>query len=200
MNGYSHSDWQKHYDEDDLQWDIGEVSPAILRLWDEGKLPSGKAIVPGCGRGHEVVFLAERGFEVTAVDYTEGAVELLRRSLEMKDLQARVLQRNFFELEVEHDGCYDLLLEQTFFCAIDLEDRPGYVATAERILKPGALLAGLFYETGGEGGPPFNTTQEDIIHHFAEAFDIEYLEKTPHSVDKRADKEILALLRKKPAR
>lgn len=197
MNGYSLSDWQKHYDEDDLQWDIGEVSPAILQLVKENKIPPGKAIVPGCGQGHEVVFLAENGFQVTGVDFAEGAVKLLRHSLEAKSLPGQVLQRNFFELEAEHDACYDLLLEQTFFCAIEPNDRPKYVATANRILKPGALLAGLFYQTGEEGGPPFNTTQEDIIEHFSEMFEIETLEITSHSVDKRAEKELLVLLRKK---
>ena len=198
MNGYSQSDWQKHYDEDDLQWDIGEVSPAILQLAKENKIPQGKAIVPGCGQGHEVVFLIERGLQVTGVDFAEGAVKLLRRSLEAKGLNGRILQRNFFELEAEHDACYDLLLEQTFFCAILPEERQKYVATANRILKPGALLAGLFYETEKEGGPPFNTSQEDIIEHFSEMFEIETLEKTPHSVEQRAEKELLALLRKKP--
>ena len=197
MNGYSHSDWQKHYDEDDLKWDIGEVSPAIQWLWKEHELPQGKAIVPGCGQGHEVVFLAERGLQVTGVDFAEGAVKLLRHSLATKGLQAQVLQRDFFQLEAEHDACYDLLLEQTFFCAILPEDRLKYVATADRILKPGALLAGLFYETGEEGGPPFNTTREDIVKIFSEEFAIEYLEKTPHSVEQRAEKELLVLLRKK---
>jgi SAM-dependent methyltransferase len=197
MNGYSHSDWQKHYDEDDLKWDIGEVSPAIQWLWKENKLPQGKAIVPGCGQGHEVVYLAERGLQVTGVDFAEGAVKLLRHSLATKGLQGQVLQRNFFELEAEHDACYDLLLEQTFFCAILPEDRLKYVATAGRILKPGALLAGLFYETGEEGGPPFNTTREDIVKIFSEEFAIEYLEKTAYSVEQRAEKELLALLRKK---
>ncbi len=199
MNGYSQADWQKHYDEDDLQWDIGEVSPAILKLAKENKIPPGKAIVPGCGQGHEVVFLLERGLQVTGVDFADGAVKLLRRSLAAKGLSGQIIQRNFFELDAEHDACYDLLLEQTFFCAILPEDRPKYVATANRILKPGALLAGLFYETEKEGGPPFNTSQEDIIQHFSEMFVIETLEKTPHSVEQRAEKELLVVMRKKSA-
>ncbi len=197
MNGYSQSDWQKHYDEDDLKWDIGEVSPAIIRLWNENKLPQGKAIVPGCGQGHEVMFLAERGWQVTGVDFAQGAVDLLSHTLEKKGIQGRVLRRNFFELDEEHSAQYDLLLEQTFFCAILPEDRQKYVATAGRILKPGGMLAGLFYETGEEGGPPFNTTKENILENFSDKFVIEYLEKTPDSVERRADKELLALLRKK---
>ena len=89
------------------------------------------------------------------------------------------------------------MLEQAFFCAIHPSQRLSYVETATRILKKGGLLAGLFYETSEEGGPPFNTTPADILDHFSNEFDIETLEKTPHSVEKRKDKEWLGLLRKK---
>lgn len=196
-SGYSLDDWQGHYDSGDLPWDLGEISPAIKRLWVEKKLVPGKAIVPGCGRGHEVAFLSAKGFQVTGVDYAPGAVASLQRSLAEKKLRARILHQNFFDLDPSHDGVYDLMLEQTFFCAISPAYRGLYVKTAARILKPGGLLAGLFYETGEEEGPPFNTTQADVRTHFADDFEIETLHKTPHSIARRLNKEWLGLLRKK---
>lgn len=195
--GYSQEDWQKHYTEDDLRWDLGQVAPPFVRLWEEKKLGQGKVIIPGCGRGHEVLFLAGNGFQVTGLDYAPGAVDLLSRSLKENDLQADILHQDFFELDDNHISRYDLMLEQAFFCAIHPSKRSAYVETAARIIKSGGLLAGLFYETGEEGGPPFNTTPADILDHFSDAFHIEALEKTPHSVEKRKDKELLGLLRKK---
>ena len=59
-------------------------------------LPVGKALVPGCGRGHEVIFLAENGFEVTAIDFSKGAVVYLERALEERSLSGRVLHQEFF--------------------------------------------------------------------------------------------------------
>ncbi len=195
--GYARDDWQNHYDNDDLRWDLGQVAPPFIRLWEENKLPRGKVIIPGCGQGHEVLFLAEKGFDVTGLDYAPGAGELLLQSLKEKKLLAEVLNQDFFQLDENHNARYDLMLEQAFFCAIHPSSRSAYVETATRILKKGGLLAGLFYETGEEGGPPFNTTPSDILDHFSDTFHIEILQKTPHSVEKRKDKELLGLLRKK---
>lgn len=196
-NGYQQADWQTHYDDNDLSWDLGHVAPPFVRLFEEKVIPPGSLIVPGCGQGHEVIFFAERGFQVTGVDYTSGAVALLRRSLKNKKLDARVLRRNFFDLDDSHNHAYDNLLEQTFFCAIHPDERTAYVDTVCRILKPGGMLAGLFYETGEEGGPPFNTTEDHIRDHFSELFAIERLEKCSFSDEKREGKEWLALMRKK---
>lgn len=196
-DGYELEDWRKHYDSGDCPWDLNDVAPPWRVLWEEKKLVPGKAIVPGCGRGHEVVFLAEKGFDVTGVDFAEGAVQNCRDALSQRGLPGNIARENFFALGREHHGVYDLLLEQTFFCAIHPSDRNRYVETAARTLKPGGLLAGLFYETGGEGGPPFNTTRSDVIDHFSAEFEIESLAKTPHSHEQRKGKEWLGLLRKR---
>ena len=195
--GYARDDWQNHYDNDDLRWDLGQVAPPFIQLWEENKLQKGKVIIPGCGQGHEVLFLAGKGFQVTGLDYAPGAVDMLSRSLAEKKLQADVLHQDFFQLDENHNAQYDLMLEQAFFCAIHPSRRSAYVETVTRILKKGGLLVALFYETGEEGGPPFNTTPSDILDHFSDDFHIETLEKTPHSVEKRKDKELLGLLRKK---
>jgi methyl halide transferase len=196
-NGYEQADWQKHYDENDLAWDLGEVAEPFVRLWEDNVLTPGTLIVPGCGQGHEVIYFAERGFQVTGVDFSPGAEKLLGDSLNRKNLNAQVLHQDFFELDETHTQAYDGLLEQTFFCAIHRDQRPAYVATVSRLLKPGGLLFGLFYETGEEGGPPFNTTEADIHKHFVGEFDIERLEKCSFSNERRKDKEWLAVLRKK---
>ena len=196
-NGYEQADWQKHYDDDDLAWDLGEVANPFVRLWEENMLQPGSLIIPGCGQGHEVIYFAERGFQVTGVDYTSGAVGLLQKNLKSKNLNGKILHQNFFKLDRTHDQAYDNMLEQTFFCAIHKDQRSAYVETVSRILKPGGMLFGLFYETGEGGGPPFNTTKTDIQNHFASAFDIERLEKCSFSSEKRKAKEWLAIMRRK---
>lgn len=195
--GYTLEDWQGHYDRGELMWDIEQVSPPFAHLWEERKLTPGKAIIPGCGRGHEVVYFAERGFDVTGVDFTVGAVTHLQHALTEKKLNADVVHGDFFHLDASHDNRYDMMFEQTFFSAIAPSHRPLYVETSTRILKKGGLLAALFYETGESGGPPFNTTREDILQYFQTLFVIEYLEKASNSIERRKGKEWLALLRKK---
>ena len=163
---YKCEDWQRHYEENDLGWDLGQVAPPFVKLWQEEKLPLGKVLVPGCGRGHEVVFLAENGFDVTAIDFSSGAVTYLKNALKKRNLEGRILHQDFFSLYESHEGVYDLVLEQTFFCAISPKQRRDYVLNVSRILKPGGILVGLFYHTDEQGGPPYNTTREDIEMHF----------------------------------
>lgn len=194
---YSKEDWQGHYESNDLGWDLGEVAPPFVQLWQEEKLPVGKVLVPGCGRGHEVVFLAENGFEVTAIDFSEGAITHLENALKERNLKGRVLHQDFFSLDDSHDGVYDLVLEQTFFCAIAPRQRQDYALNVARILKPGGMLVGLFYHTDKEGGPPYNTTREDIESSFSKNFEIQQLDKTSLSAEQRKDKEWLGILKKK---
>jgi methyl halide transferase len=196
-NGYSQEDWQRHYDEGDLGWDLGQVAPPFIRLFESKSILPGKTLVPGCGRGHEVIYLAENGFEVTAVDYSLGAVNHLKSTVQERKLKCEVLHMNFFELDVVHNETYDLLIEQTFFCAISPEQRSSYVATVARALKQGGMLAGLFYHTEEEGGPPFNTTREDILKYFSDSFEIRQLSKAENSAEQRKNKEWLAILVKK---
>ncbi len=195
-NGYSQADWQSPYDSSDLRWAVGAVAPPFVRLWEEGLLKPGKTIIPGCGQGHEVVYFAGHGWDVTGVDYSAGAVALLKQALQEKKLEARVLYQDFFTLDETHSGVYDTLLEQTFFCAIQPENRRDYVEAAHRILKPGGFIMGLFYETGEQGGPPFNTTEQDLQEHFSGKFSRVRLEKCDHSAEQRKDKEWLAVLQK----
>ena len=194
--GYSIEDWQKHYDEDDLRWDLEVVSPPFVYLWETKRIQPCRTLIPGCGRGHEVLFFAQQGFDVTAVDFASGAVNLLKRSLEDNGVYARVMNLDFFELPLELNGQYDLILEQTFFCAISPNNRSRYAQTVHRMLKPNGRLIALFYETGEEGGPPFNTTPDQIWEQFSKYFMIEELDKTSHSAERRKGKEWLSFLRK----
>ena len=193
---YKCEDWQRHYEENDLGWDLGQVAPPFVKLWQEEKLPLGKVLVPGCGRGHEVVFLAENGFDVTAIDFSSGAVTYLKNALKKRNLEGRILHQDFFSLDESHEGVYDLVLEQTFFCAISPKQRRDYVLNVSRILKPGGILVGLFYHTDEQGGPPYNTTREDIETHFSENFEIQELDKTSLSSEQRKGKEWLGILKK----
>jgi methyl halide transferase len=196
-SGYSKEDWQKHYDEDDLRWDLGEVSPPLRHFLENNPISKDRALVPGCGQGHEVVYLALNGFAVTAIDYTKGATQKLARNLARSRVGAEVICANFFNLGLEHKNRYNLMLEQTFFCAIHPTLRNRYVDLVSRVLKPGGFLVGVFYETGEEDGPPFNTTRAHILKHFSGPFLIEQLEKTNRSAERRQGKEWFAVLKRR---
>ena len=67
---------------------FGKPSAEIIALAD--KLPSITAVLDlGCGEGRNALFLAERGFDVTAVDISEHGIGKLRSQAAQRGLQVR---------------------------------------------------------------------------------------------------------------
>jgi len=54
--------WESMYDEGSPPWDQGAAASPLIRAVEALALPEGsRAFVPGCGFGHEALFLAGRG-------------------------------------------------------------------------------------------------------------------------------------------
>ena len=146
--------WQAIYDEGDTGWDKGEPAPPLVRAINALKLPTDtRILVPGCGFGHEVFHLASQGFQVTAVDFAEGAISAIRART--GDLPITALLRDLFSLDQDHTASFDIVLEHTCFCAIPPEMRDAYAQVTRAVLTDNGRLIGLFYETDNdEDGPP----------------------------------------------
>lgn len=188
--------WQAIYEEGDIGWDKGLPAPPFVRVLNERPFPEGsRVLVPGCGLGHEVLFLAGLGYQVTAVDFAESAVFGLKSRI--GELPVTVLQRDIFSLREDHAGAFDVVLEHTCFCAIPLEMRRRYADVMHGVLADAGRLVGLFYETDAEDGPPFKTTQEDIDQYFSPHFEIVSLEQPSDSFEGRLGKEWLVEMRKR---
>ncbi|HXN07164.1 MAG TPA: methyltransferase domain-containing protein [Nitrospiria bacterium] len=189
--------WDRYYNEGNTKWDLEEVSPPLARLAKEGKFPKGKMVIPGFGTGHEVLYFAGLGYEVTGIDYARKALEITEKKLKAAGLQAELLQADFLSPAPELEGKFDILLEQACYCAIEPARRIEYVRSAEFLLKQGGEIAGLFYDIFNPEGPPFGTTREEVECRFSPSFDIELLELTDDSHSSRAGKEWLGRFRKK---
>ncbi|MDQ7005580.1 MAG: methyltransferase domain-containing protein [Ghiorsea sp.] len=154
-------DWESLYQEQDTGWDRGEVSPALLNFLEKSALGNAKTVlIPGCGRGYEVVELAKRGFEVTALDLAPSAVAHLKQTLEAEGLKAEVICTDIFEFEVPQ--AFDVVYEQTCLCAIELSQREAYAQAVLAWLKPSGKLLLNMMQTGDESGPPFHCDWMDM--------------------------------------
>ncbi|OGG44845.1 MAG: hypothetical protein A3F84_00505 [Candidatus Handelsmanbacteria bacterium RIFCSPLOWO2_12_FULL_64_10] len=189
--------WQAVYDEHETPpWDKGEPAPPLVRAVRGARLPKGtRALTPGCGRGHEALFLAREGFEVTAVDFAPGAVAYLKARAGGLPIQA--LERDLFSLGEDMAGRFDLVVEHTCFCAIPVEMRDAYAEVVAKVLTDSGRIIGLFYETEKEDGPPFRTTDEDVRRHFEGYFDILGCARPEDSFENRLGKEWLVEMRKR---
>ena len=112
----SSAGWQERYDKSMTGWDRGQPSPMLFQWMKAGDLQPCEILVPGCGRGHEVIALAEAGFAVTAVDFADTAVKALSQQLGQRGLRANVIQSDIFAYCQSHS--FDAIYEQTSLCAI----------------------------------------------------------------------------------
>ena len=148
------NEWEKRYQQGQTGWDRGEVSPNLLYWIDGDYLKPCRILVPGCGNGYEVVALAEKGFEVVAIDIASTAISNLREVLKAKRLTVELIQSDYFEWK--SDNSFDAIYEQTSLCALPPDKWVDYEKCLYRWLKPRGKLFVQFMQTEEKGGPPFH--------------------------------------------
>ncbi len=183
--------WNKRYLDEDTPWDMGSVSPPLKAFLDKIEDPVTRILIPGAGRAYEAVYLHQRGFSnVVVCDWAPAAFRFIKKNA--PDFPEENLQCvDFFRLE----GEFDVILEQTFFCAIDPSLRPQYVRKVHELLKKGGTLAGVLFATVFDRpGPPFGGTPEEYRALFGEFLFIEKLAICKNSILPRAGNEVFVQL------
>lgn len=158
--------WNEHYLRGVPPWDREAASPALRAWLAAGTLRPGRVLVPGCGRGHEVVELARAGFTVTALDIAPSALDHLRTELDSAGLDAELVRADV--LHWQPDQPFDTIYEQTCLCALAPAEWPRYEAQLFGWLRPDGVLCSLFMQTGREGGPPWHCALPDMRALFAD--------------------------------
>ncbi|MFC5285123.1 SAM-dependent methyltransferase [Pedobacter alpinus] len=188
--------WNSRYLNQQTGWDLGEVSPPIKNYIDQLENKNLKILIPGAGNAYEAIYLLENGFtNITVVDFAQQALDNLNLKLKAINIaHYQLIMADFFE----HMGAYDLILEQTFFCAIDPKLRENYSAHVHQILAKNGKLAGLLFnrEFASEG-PPFGGSKEEYVKLFSKNFDFKIMEEAYNSIDARKSTELFFVMTKK---
>lgn len=180
--------WQERYNLHDTGWDMGVVSPPLKAYVDQLTNKDMAILIPGCGNSYEAEYLVQQGFtNVTVIDIAQGPVNRLNKALGEEGRKwCTVIKADFFE----HKGQYDLIIEQTFFCALNPDLRGKYAQHMTELLKPGGKIAGVLFNVVFEKpGPPFGGTTEEYQNLFSSNFNILKLENCYNSHPKRQGNE-----------
>jgi SAM-dependent methyltransferase len=185
--------WDERYKSNQTGWDIKQVSPPLKDYIDNLTDTKLKILIPGCGNAYEAEYLLNKGFNnVTLIDISPTLVNTLKEKFAGKPI--RILNADFFE----HKGKYDLILEQTFFCAIDPSLRKQYVNTCFNFLKDGGKIAGLLFNiVFEEEGPPYGGIKEEYEALFKTKFMLNKFDKCLISIIPRRNNELFIELEKK---
>ena len=185
--------WENRYTENETGWDIGVVSTHLQTYIDQLTNKNISILIPGAGNGYEFDYLLNKGFKDTYV--MDIAQKPLDTILERNEIEKRhLIHQDFFE----HNGQYDLIIEQTFFCALDPTLRRNYVTKMLELLKPNGKIIGLLFnfELTLEG-PPFGGSKEEYIDLFNDYFTIKILENCYNSIKPRSNRELFFIFEKK---
>lgn len=187
--------WDSRWQQRDTGWDIGYAAPAIAQFIDTLEDKTLKILIPGCGNGYEAEYLHLKGFtNVFIADFSKTALDSFGQRVQGFPKE-HLLCADFFTLD---NGPYDLIIEQTFFCAINPDLRDQYVQKMHELLKPAGRLAGLlFNDKLNTDHPPFGGYQDEYVKRFTPRFDILSMEKCLNSIPPRAERELWFELRKR---
>ena len=188
--------WAARYQAGADGWEMMRPAPPLGR-WFAAHPPRGRrALVVGCGRGHEARLLARLGATVVGVDFAAEAIAEARRLAAAEGVAVDFRQRDLFTLGDEPDR-YELFVEHCCFCAIEPRRRPEYAAMAARVVVPGGALVGLFWSDGRPDGPPFTVDQAELERLFGRDFVLEEASVPPDSAPLRHDQELLTVWRRR---
>ncbi|WP_026915387.1 methyltransferase domain-containing protein [Christiangramia portivictoriae] len=186
--------WNNRYRNNQTGWDLGAVSPPIKAFADGIEDKELNILIPGAGNAYEAEYLFKNGFKnVFLCDIAEIPLKsFLDRNPEFPELQT--LHCDYFELQ----GSFDLVLEQTFFCALPVNQRSAYAQKTSELLRSGGVLAGLLFDFElKEDGPPYGGSREEYLTYFSPYFHIEILERAYNSIKPRSGNELFFKFRKK---
>ena len=186
--------WDLRYQNNEIGWDIGYISTPLKKYIDQLTDKNIKILIPGGGNSYEAEYLHNLGFKnVFVVDISPTALTNLKNRV--PDFpKNHLINIDFFKL----NNSFDLILEQTFFCALTPKLRDNYVLKMNQLLRPNGKLVGLLFNIPlNKDRPPFGGTKKEYLSYFKNYFKIEIMELSYNSISERTNNEFFIKLIKK---
>ncbi len=155
-------DWDVQYREGTPPWETNRPAAELVRLVEQGVLKPCTTLELGCGTGANAIYLAKKGFEVTAVDWSATAIERARTRAERDDALLRIVLDDIFDF-CRRAGTFDLVFDAGFYHFIRRKELSRFLDLLWHITRPESYyltLAGAADETS-QGGPP-QVSEDDL--------------------------------------
>lgn len=190
--------WTERYANQNTGWDIGYPSTPLKDYINQLEDTSLFILIPGAGNGYEAEYLWQQGFKnVVVIDISEVPLKAFKkRNPDFPNKQ--LIHGNFFE----HEGKYDLILEQTFFCSFvpTDENRSAYAKQMAKLLRPTGKLVGLWFDfpmTDDMEKRPFGGDKSLYLKYLNPYFETVIFEKCYNSIAPRQGKELFGIFEPK---
>jgi hypothetical protein len=184
--------WQSRWEHNETQWDTGSITLPLKCYFDQLTDRNLKILIPGAGNGYEAEYLWNKGFKnVTVIEIAIAPLEKLAARVPGFP-KNQLVHQDFFE----HQGAYDLIVEQTFFCALHPSMRNAWVTKMHELLAPNGKVMGLLFEREFDTAPPFGGDRHQYRELLEPVFKFKVFEPCTNSIPPRLGKELFILLEK----
>ncbi|MFL1011385.1 methyltransferase domain-containing protein [Flavisericum labens] len=151
-------------------------------------------LIPGGGNSYEAEYLHSKGFKNTyVVDISQMALSNLKNRANNFP-EEHLIHKDFFTLDIR----FDIIIEQTFFCAIHPQLRPEYAKKAQELLFPNGKMIGLLFNVPlNQDQPPFGGNKAEYKTYFGPYFNIQIMEEAYNSHNSRTGIELFFKMSRK---
>lgn len=164
-------DWEKVYEQEATPWDAGQPEDALVKFIKDGFVKPCRVLEIGCGNGNDAIFLAQKGFDVTAIDISKRAIEEAKKRAERTGVHCNFLVENILELKFV-SGKFGFVYDRGCFHFVPEEKRDRYAKIVKQfLLKDGYFLLIASSDKDTVTGP-YSFSKEDIRKIFRNDFDI----------------------------
>jgi thiopurine S-methyltransferase len=189
--------WTERYIEQQTGWDVGHPTTPLKTYIDQLENKALKILIPGAGNAYEAEYLFKNGFKnVHVLDISKKPLEHFKKRVPDFPL-SQLIHADFFK----HQEFYDLILEQTFFCAFppSKENREQYASKMNQLLNKHGKLAGLWFNfplSEDIENPPFGGSKEEYLNYFQPYFKIKSFKSCYNSIEPRKGRELFGIFLK----
>ena len=169
--------WDSAYRSGRPGWDTGRPSSELVQAVEEGTLKPCRVVELGCGTGTNAIFLASKGFDVTAIDIAPTALRLAEEKARKAGVRVRWLLADV--LSPPKLEPFDLVYDRGCYHGVRQQNAAGYVEALARLTKTGSqvlILAGNANEPQHYGPPRIK--EEELRADFSKLFEFQWLRET----------------------
>jgi SAM-dependent methyltransferase len=167
--------WNNRYREGDTPWDSGLRSRELARVLKDEGITVGRTLELGCGTGTNAFYLAQHGFDVTAVDLSATALEVARTKAKEADRQITFIEADVCSLAWRGEP-FDFLFDRGCYHSVRKVDLPGFLETLRKVTRPGTQYLSLVGNANEQSadGPP-RLYEHEVRADFGELFDFQFI-------------------------
>lgn len=168
------AEWNQHYTDRQTPWDSGLPSKELIRVLDEERIAPGRALEFGCGTGTNAIYLASRGFNVTALDCSQEALAAAREKAARTGAKVEFLEADVTRLERPFEP-FDFLFDRGCYHAVRRGDLAGFQQTLRKVSRPGTRFLVLTGNANEQGEGPPRVHEHEIRAELGPLFDIHWI-------------------------